>query len=399
MRDCILYLCHHDNSFTATTYRGFVRFAKERDWAVQRIDLPADLSHNRLRNLISFWNPQGIVYDCGGSRKSCPWIAKSNLPFILIDTDTSRFKDPSGHLTFINCDSTAIGNLAAKTLFQRGLRHFAAVTYHAKQYWSKARIAAFQSAVSLNGGTFSLFRETNLPVDDQNALRRLCAWISTLPRPCGLLAANDLTASFVLAAAKQSNVAVPDELNVIGIDDDETTCETTEPSLSSIRLDFVFGGFLAGQQLEASLRQRPDSCNHYLYGPVRFVERLSTRQLANPSSTIKKALEVIHSQAHSGLRAVDVLPILGGSRRSAEQRFRKATGKSILEEILDARFERLLRLLDDRNVRLGSLAGLVGFSSDNHLRRLFKARFGFSMSDYLSRQRQRLDSLALSSDA
>ena len=81
-----------------------------------------------------------------------------------------------------------------------------------------------------------------------------------------------------------------------------------------------------------------------------------------------------------GISASDILPMLGGSRRSAEKRFRAATGKSILEEILDVRFEKLLPLLERGHLPLGALAGLAGFSSENHLQRQFKSRYGMTLS-------------------
>ena len=83
--------------------------------------------------------------------------------------------------------------------------------------------------------------------------------------------------------------------------------------------------------------------------------------------------------------ASDILPMLGGSRRSAEKRFRAATGKSILEEILDVRFEKLLPLLERGHLPLGTLAGLAGFSSENHLQRQFKARYGMTLSAWRKR--------------
>ena len=118
------------------------------------------------------------------------------------------------------------------------------------------------------------------------------------------------------------------------------------------------------------------------YGSGRFVPRLSTRTLEQPSPSVRAALEVIRRRAAEGLSAADILPMLGGSRRMAERRFRAATGHGILQEIQEVRFERLLALLADPSVPLAALPARAGFTSENNLQRQFKARFGTTLSAY-----------------
>lgn len=213
-------------------------------------------------------------------------------------------------------------------------------------------------------------------------MRRLGAWLAALPKPCGLLAANDRTASLVLSSAAFEEIAVPDELSVIGIDNDANLCEMVSPPLSSIQVDFKSGGYLAGKLIQQLNRGKCAQTLNACYGALEFVMRLSSRQLAHSSSSIRVALETIRRRVTEGIGAADILPLLGGSRRTAEKRFRAAVGKSILEEILDVRFERLLPLLESRDIPLNMLAGQTGFSSENHLQRLFKSRFGMTLSAY-----------------
>ena len=118
------------------------------------------------------------------------------------------------------------------------------------------------------------------------------------------------------------------------------------------------------------------------YGSGRFVPRLSTRTLEQPSPSVRAALEVIRRRAAEGLSAADILPMLGGSRRMAERRFRAATGHGILQEIQEVRFERLLALLADPSVPLAALPARAGFTSENNLQRQFKARIGTTLSSY-----------------
>jgi LacI family transcriptional regulator len=195
-----------------------------------------------------------------------------------------------------------------------------------------------------------------------------------------VLAANDRTASLVLTAAERHGVTVPDEAGIIGIDDDEMLCENMSPPLTSIRADFVLGGRLAGRLLADLVEGAARSGASLHYGEQRIVQRLSVRKLLRPAPSVRKVLETIRRRATEGISASDILPMLGGSRRSAEKRFRAATGKSILEEILEVRFEKLLPLLERGHLPLGTLAGLAGFSSENHLQRQFKSRYGMTPS-------------------
>ena len=382
MQSSVIYLYHGNETFSSSTYRGFVGYAKDAGWSVQRVDLPFDISSDRLSKLVSFWAPRGIVYDAGSCKRDCAWIAGLSLPIVMIDSDTTSFSVRCPRLGFVNCDSESLANLAAKSFFQRGLRHFAFVSANRSWYWSKSRQAAFRTAIELNGARLSVFDGTELAANTAQALDKLGDWLARLPKPCGLLAANDSIGAQVLTAAKQAGIVVPDDLNVIGIDDNESVCEQTSPPLTSIQIDFSVGGSAAGQLLDDLLKRRPHVSRQRFYGVQRLTERLSTRRLLKPSPSVRLALEAIRRRAADGIASADILPLLGGSRRSAELRFREATGKSILEEILDVRFDKVLRLLDNRDVSLNAVAGLAGFSSENHLRRQFKSRFGMSMTKF-----------------
>ena len=171
-------------------------------------------------------------------------------------------------------------------------------------------------------------------------------------------------------------------LSVIGIDNDEILCEGLMPSLTSVQADFPRGGYLSGRLLADMIDGKVRTPTFLVYGAGRLVQRLSTRRLRHQMPSVRTALDYIRRHAAEGLSASDVLPILGGSRRSTEMRFKSATGKSILEEIIDVRFEKLVALLERRHVALGTLAGQTGFTSENQLQRQFKARFGMTLSAY-----------------
>ena len=313
-----------------------------------------------------------------------------DIPFVCIDLDPSKKKALRSFrrnarprpIGFVEADTDALVQMAVKELMRQDFMSYAYVSAHKKRYWSDLRRAVFQRMIEGAGGDFCAFDGLSVQTGDAPTIQKLGEWLKTLPKPCGILAANDRTAALVLSAARRHGMDVPDMVGVIGIDNDAMLCENMHPSLSSVEIDFRHGGYLAGLLLDRLLVGEKADEMSLRYGAKRFVQRLSTRRIRHQMPSVRMALDFIRRHAAEGISAADVLPLLGGSRRSAEKRFRAATGKSILKEITDVRFERLFPLLEQRHLPLNTLAGRTGFSSENLLQRQFKARTGMTLSAY-----------------
>ena len=364
---------------------GLTAFAATRGWRVQRASPPRGAGTAYLRRLAEFWHPVGFVADYGATRGMPLPDGSLALPFVCVDLDATRHSGMAATTTgappligYVSADDDAVARLAARELMRHDFVAYAGVSAYSRQYWSRRRFRVFRAEVESAGGTVRTFGFSD--ISGGTGIRRLGEWLRELPKPCGLLAVNDRTAALVLTAAARHGVTIPDELAAIGIDDDELLCENMSPPLTSIRVDFVNGGRLAGRLLADLADGKAQSGASLLYGEQRIVRRLSTRRLNRPAPSIRAVLETIRRRVGDGISAADILPMLGGSRRSAEKRFRAATGKSVLEEILDVRFDKLLPLLEREHLQLSSLAALAGFSSENQLQRQFKARYGMTLS-------------------
>lgn len=388
MKKTVLFLSAALGNSSRKLLCGFTTFAKDRDWNVQRVLSPAKPPRNYLKRLIEFWEPIGIVIDCGSLPNFSRMENDLAVPIVLIDSTQAQGTfggakrewmrhSPYG---YVDVDSRSLARQASELLMAPGFRAYAYVSSLCKSHWSDLRQKAFRDSIEQNGKPFFHFNGCGLSSDNNAAINRLGKWLDTLPKPCGLLAANDRTAAMVLSSAALRGISVPDNINVIGIDNDEIICETALPPLTSIEVDFLHGGYKAAETLEELLQGRKTV--RALYGCGRIVHRLSTRNLHRSSPLIRMVLEHIRRHASEGISAADVLPLLGGSRRTAEKRFRDATGKSILEEILDVRFEKLLSLMSNGIRMPDALVDLSGFSSINHLRRQFKSRFNMNITTY-----------------
>ena len=368
---------------TRLFFSGLAAVTAKRGWNVQHATPPHGAGADYVRKLVSFWHPIGIVAGYGHDKHIPLPPPDLEMPFVCIDLDPSRLvhRRLPPQAGFVRCDSPAIAKMAAKMLLEQNFESYAYISAYTRYHWSMQRKHHFREAIELNGRICHFFDGTGLAASGTAMSGRLGNWLAALPKPCGLLAANDRTAAYVLPIAAREGIKVPDELSVLGIDDDEDFCESTIPSLSSIRCDFYSGGMRAGEMIGRFLEnpEEHELLDHY--GATRLTIRQSTRRPPKFGPSIQLALETIHLRATEGITAADVIPLIGGSRRSAERKFRAAVGHSILEEILNVRFEKVKELLSTP-VPLKVVSDQAGFSSSNNLQRLFKAHFGTTLTEY-----------------
>ena len=363
----VIFLHGHPVRATSHFLEGLSAFAAKKGWSIHSNIPPARAGAAYFRRMMDFWKPVGVVCDacsCQGlPRPSC------GMPIVYIDIDPAKRARMIAQKR--GATENAIGFVDSDS----------AEFWH----WSARRLEAFREIMARNGKKTLVFSGTNLQTGDAAYMRRIGKWLRTLPKPCGLLAANDRMASLVMAAAAREGVSVPDMVSIVGIDNDSILCESLSPPIASVDADFFGGGMLAGRLLDELVTGNAQSGSTVRYGAKRFVPRLSIQRLTRRAPSVMNALEAIRRRAVEGISAADILPVLGGSRRAAEKRFKAATGKSIMEEILDVRFEKALALLERANVPLGIIADAAGFTSTNQLQRQFKARYGTTLSGYRKR--------------
>lgn len=353
---------------------GIYRAARERAWDLRVVERRpfaptlSDLVRERL--------PDGAILDGDEAAGRLPAALLRDLPVVYLD----RVPADDGSFS-VDHDAAATARLAAEHLTSLGLGNFAYVGTCPPIDWSEARGAAFAELVQRQGGTCAIFDPAPTRARDARHLR---AWLKALPRPCGVFAAMDIRARDVLDACADVGLRVPDDLAVLGVDNDELLCENCWPSLSSILPDFQHAGELAVELLDEQMHGRPPARRQLAYGPLRLVVRASTRRLPLPSRSVSAAQEFIRQNACAGIRVEDVVRGMGTARRTAEVAFRRATGTSILDAIQTVRLDAVCALLRDTRTPIALAAASCGYRSDAYLKNLFKQRFGVSMSAYRS---------------
>lgn len=380
----LLYFHPHGSTSWGLVVDGVKDIAAKAGWHVQEVNVRP--THKNLEELRRFWNPIGVIVDAGAGVNELSADDLRHFPVVFIDHDPATL--PRNALSVCH-DSAATAALAAKELLSTGFVHFAYVPFHEKRFWDDERESAFRNAIELNGKQCSVFRAGKASsADSVSHLRRLREFVASLPKPCGVFAANDRTAENVLTVARMLNLSMPHDLSVIGVDNYANVCENTSPTLTSVEPDFRRAGASAAMMVLKIAQAGKHSAmeRRRVYGPLRVVRRASTRVLARHDAEVASALDMIEANACTGLTAAQVVRLFPCSRVYAEMRFRRATGQSILEAIQSVRLERAKELLRNPDQQIKAIADFCGFKSQNSLCKFFLKKTGMTMSAWRAAQ-------------
>jgi LacI family transcriptional regulator len=299
----------------------------------------------------------------------------------VIDTSAARLLTD---VPYVETDDTAIARLAAEHFFERDFRHFAFLG-DGRFRWSDNRREAFVAAVAARGREVAVFAEPRRrAADDEAAIER---WLESLPKPVGLLACYDIRGRQALDACRRAGIAVPDQVAVLGVDDDELLCGLASPPLSSVIPDAAGAGRLAAELLERRMRAERLDRMEWLLPPLGIAARQSTDVLAIDDPLVVAAVRHIREHACDGIKVADVARALGTTRRVLERGFSRRLGHTPHEEIERVRFRRVEQLLRETNLSLASIADRTGFRHTEYLTVAFGRRHGMPPSAWRRDQR------------
>ncbi|MBR2838657.1 MAG: substrate-binding domain-containing protein [Kiritimatiellae bacterium] len=362
---------------------GAFRFARTRGWRIQVVEPTRARPH--VKELISLWNPIGCIIECS-AEKSDYFRPEdfAGIPAVFLGRDPCTLPKWA---SFINPSPKGPGEKAAMEFLKAGIRSFAFVASFGNHFWSRDREAEFRRILRLHGMDCAVFGRKE-SFRSEKARTKACAdFLKSLPKPCGVMAENDYLAVYTLDIARRLEIPVPAKLAVIGVDNDPQLCENAQPALSSVYLDFEQAGYRTCEVL-SMLVDSPESgpvCE--TYGAMGLMRRGSTPVGSGTPTRVSKMLAYIREHACGGIAAADVAAQTPGSRRLAEMDFLRATGRTIMDELNRVRFERVEALLRTPSQRLGAIANLCGWNTENALRAAFRKRYGMPMREWRARNR------------
>lgn len=325
------------------------------------------------------WKPDALIADESVHALSPrAFAALSGQAVVFVNTPPRKnCRKPHASLT---TDDRALAKAAAGLFAFKRIPHAAFVGSPGRERWSETRQRHFRAEMRKGARAPDVFSEprTATWLGQEKALAE---WLNGLPKPCGVWAAYDQRAKHVLDACRLAGLSVPEQVQVLGVDNEPLICEQTSPPLSSIAPDFAAGGYAAAQYLKGVLEGRRD--NAEILFPVRgIVERLSTADVNGRARHVAAASEFIRKNATHGIGVGDVAAASGISVRLLQKDYPAITGKTVVEAIIDARIDRAKELLRRTATPLSDVAGLSGFPSATYLMTSFKRRVGLTMTAY-----------------
>jgi LacI family transcriptional regulator len=205
---------------------------------------------------------------------------------------------------------------------------------------------------------------------------QIAAWIRRLPRPVGVMTCNDDRGLQVLDACRRIDVLVPEDVAVIGVDNDEILCDLANPKLSSVHIDTDQVGYAAAALLGRMMDGEPPPEKPVLLAPRIVVARESTNVLATEDRELAEAIRLIRERACEGLRLKDFSRMTSLSRRTLERRVRDLLGRSPKDEITRVQLEKAKALLVETDLTVVTIAAKCGFHQPKYFSQVFHAKIG-----------------------
>ena len=307
-------------------------------------------------------------------------ILKLGLPALICGIERSSL-----NVCRIVTDDAAVGRMVAEYFLNRGFRRFAFCGFDAA-IWSGRRCESFSRTVAQDGFETQVYRQPRSKrrrtADVEPAF--IAEWLRPLPKPIALMACNDDRGRDVLMACGIAGLQVPEEVAVLGVDNDDLVCDLSYPPLSSIATSTERAGYEAARVLDKLMKGQEiaEAEREVVVSPLYVVTRQSTDIMAIEDTCVAEAVRFIRDHSKDVIQVDDVVQVVGLSRRALEQRFRKAMDRSVYDEIQYARVNQMASMLTNTNLPISQITRLLGYPYPNNVSRCFRQQKGMSPSQY-----------------
>jgi len=364
------------NSYARGILRGIHEYARPRHWTLH---LTEHGRHEIDESFAGNWTFDGVIARIETDRMA-RIITALDVP--TVDVSAARLVEG---IPWVETDDEVIARLALEHLRDCGLRNFA---FFGDPFynWSIWRQHAFERLVKQPDPTRS--RIFNLPARTEPRVRwwtqreAIHAWLDSLPKPVGIFACYDACGQQLLEICRYYGIMVPEDIAIVGVDNDELLCEITTPSMSSVIPNALRTGVYAAEILDRMMGGQKLAGRKHSIAPLGVRKRASTDVLTVGDPYIAEAVAFIRQNAHKNIRVEDVLATVPLSRRVLEERFRKALNRTPHQEILRVRTNAVRELLLETDMSLSEISDALGIEHPEYLSVFFKRETGYTPREY-----------------
>jgi LacI family transcriptional regulator len=377
----VALLIETSNAYARGLLSGVVRFVREqhRPWSIHLAEQGRGGTPPRW---LAGWRGDGIIARVENAQIARA-VRRKRLP--VVDVSAARHLR---NVAWVETDDAAIARLAAEHLLERGFRQLAFCGDPAFN-WSNWRRDHFVRIVQGHRRACHVFdsRSIGRRGDSQRHRRALADWVRELPKPVGMMACYDIKAREILDLCREFRIAVPEDVAVIGVDNDELLCNLSFPPLSSVIPDAQQTGYEAALLLDRLMRGITVPSSAHLIEPLGVATRQSTDVLAIEDRDVATALRYLREHAYDDIDVADVLKTVTVSRRVLERRFLRIVGRTPHAELARLRIERVKEFLADTDLNLDVISRRAGFRHPEYLSVAFKKSTGRTPSAFRRQHR------------
>lgn len=374
----ILVLIDYSSEFSRRLMRGLIKYSKANGpWIFHRLpsyyktlygkkDIVEWAKEREVDAIIALWDHEDTNR-----------LKKLNIPVLL-----QNYKSRSEYYSNLTGDYYGTGVMAANFFIDRKFQNFA--FYGSKDVvWSRERAKGFKDEVLNAGGKYHYFESENLRSEEWGASHILLdEWLLSLPKPVAIFACDDNFALQVSEICKLNNIRIPQDVSLLGVDNDDLICNLSDPPISSIVLDIENGGYEAGRLIHQLIKKERTEPFNIVIKPTRFELRQSTEIYNVEDEYIKVVVRHLTKKFNTNICIDDLSQIVPLSRRNLEIRFKKELNTSIYQFILGLRVNHLANLLLTTDRSLFDLALESGFNDCKNISRVFKKFKGVTPIEY-----------------
>ena len=374
----ILLLTDFSSGYSRSLLRGIVRYSNEHGpWVFYRMpqyyrELYGD---DGVVRWAKDWKADAIIAQL--ENIDIDKLNELGIPIII-----QNYKERANKICNITGDYFGTGEMAADYFLRRGFSNFAYYGF-SDMVWSRERADGFRSKLAEHGYTVAMQNNDSRKTEQWSFdLEILRDWLQSLPKPVALFACDDYFASQITETCKIFNIPVPDDIAVLGVDNDDLLCSISHPPLSSIALDVEKGGYQAASALHQLMNKEIAEAFDIVIPPIRIESRRSTEKYVVDDKHILKVLEYIKDNYAQNISIDDIIRTVPLSRRIVEKRFLEKMGIPVYQYLLQYRIELFSDLLIKTDKPLADLAVHCGFNDYKNVARIFRKYKKITPSQY-----------------
>lgn len=377
----ILLLTDFSSGYSRNLLKGIVRYSKEvGNWSFQRMPLYYRMLYgeNGVVEWAKKWQADAIIAQL--SDVNIELLNDLNIPIIV-----QNYRDRNKAVSNLTGDYFNTGVMAAKFFLNRGYRNFAFYGFKGA-IWSRERADGYSHEIEKQGYKLAVLENDNKDKEEWSYNHTVLGnWLQSLPKPVALFACDDHFALQISETCNVYNINVPDDIAILGVDNDDLLCNISDPPLSSIVLDVENGGYNAGKLLHQLITKEITEPFNIVVNPLIIERRKSTEKYAVSDKNIRTILNYIEKNYANHLSVEELVKQVPLSRRVLEKKFKEETGESLYQYIQNYRIDQFTRLLITTDYSLFEAALQSGFENYKNVSRIFRKYKSLSPAEYRKR--------------